>query len=89
MKEGIHPEYVEATISCACGNVVQVRSTVERMRVDICSQCHPFYTGKRQQIVDRGGRIEQFNQRYNLSQQAPEESGESTGPREVEEVSQA
>jgi len=74
VKEGIHPGYKEATISCACGNVVQVRSTIEKMHVDICSKCHPFYTGKRQLVVDRGGRIEQFNRRYNLKQEAPAEA---------------
>ncbi|MEW6755731.1 MAG: 50S ribosomal protein L31 [Candidatus Latescibacterota bacterium] len=68
MKPGIHPEYVDATISCACGNVIQTRGTVARMHVDICSKCHPFYTGKRQQLVDRGGRIEQFHRRYSRRQ---------------------
>lgn len=87
MKDGIHPKYVDAGISCACGNVVQLRSTMEKMHVDICSQCHPFYTGKRQQIVDRGGRIEQFNKRYSLNQEAPAETAEAV--EEVEEVAQA
>lgn len=68
MKDGIHPKYTEATISCACGNVVKTRATIDRMHVDVCSQCHPFYTGKRQLLVDRGGRIEQFKRRYNLEQ---------------------
>jgi len=77
LKGDIHPEYVEAAISCACGNVAKVRSTVEKMHVDICSQCHPFYTGKRQQIVDRGGRIEQFRRRYGLEEEAPAEAEES------------
>ena len=73
MKSGIHPGYIETTISCACGNSAQVRSTVKEMHVDVCSKCHPFYTGKRQLLVDRGGRIEQFNKRYSLSQEAPAE----------------
>ena len=77
MKNGIHPEYVEASISCACGNVVQLQSTLEKMHVDVCSKCHPFYTGKRQQIVDRGGRIEQFNKRYSLNKEAPAEMTEA------------
>ena len=47
MKEGIHPEFVEATVSCACGNVFQVHSTESKLHVDICSKCHPYYTGKR------------------------------------------
>ena len=73
MKDDIHPKYVEATISCACGNVVTLRSTVKQMHVDVCSKCHPFFTGKRQQLVDRGGRIEQFNKRYRMNQEAPTE----------------
>jgi len=71
VKSDIHPKYEEATISCACGNTVKVRSTVKQMHVDVCSQCHPFYTGRRQTLVDRGGRIEQFNKRYRLAQEAP------------------
>lgn len=71
MKSKIHPKYSETTVSCACGNVVTVRSTVKQMHVDVCAQCHPFYTGKRQMLVDRGGRIEQFNRRYRLGQDAP------------------
>ncbi len=72
MKEGIHPEYIESTISCSCGNVVVTRATVASMHVDICSKCHPFFTGKRQQVVDRGGRIEQFNRRYNIEEEKNE-----------------
>ena len=53
MKEGIHPNYVETTITCACGNVIKTRSTKENIRVEICSKCHPFYTGK-QKLVDYG-----------------------------------
>jgi large subunit ribosomal protein L31 len=71
VKEGVHPKYLESTISCACGSVVQIRATVERTHVDICSQCHPFYTGKKQQLVDRGGRIEQFKRRYGVEQDQP------------------
>ena len=60
MKQGIHPEYHEkATITCSCGNVVTVGSTMESMKVDICSNCHPFYTGK-QKLMDKGGRVERF-----------------------------
>jgi len=63
MKEGIHPAYHEAKIVCACGNVVETRSTVENIHVDICAACHPFYTGK-QKLVDTAGRIERFNRKY-------------------------
>ena len=62
MKTDIHPNYVEATIVCSCGNTVQTRSTKEDIHVEICSACHPFYTGK-QKLVDTGGRVERFNRR--------------------------
>ena len=63
MKTGIHPEYFETKIRCACGNEVQTHSTVRDIHVDICSNCHPFYTGK-QKLVDTAGRIEKFNRKY-------------------------
>ncbi len=63
MKEGIHPEYRKATIRCACGNVIETASTVGDIQVEICSACHPFYTGK-QKLVDTGGRVEKFNRRF-------------------------
>lgn len=60
MKQGIHPEYFEkATITCACGNVIEVGSTQAATKVDICSNCHPFYTGK-QKLLDKAGRVERF-----------------------------
>ena len=62
-KEGIHPNYVDATITCACGNVIKTRSTKGDMKVDVCSKCHPFFTGK-QKFVDTAGRIDKFNRRY-------------------------
>ena len=65
MQDSIHPKYVEATISCVCGNVIKIRSTVAKMHVDVCSACHPFYTGE-QRIVDTQGRIERFSRRFNL-----------------------
>lgn len=63
MKKDIHPKYGEATISCACGNVMQTRSTVADMHVNTCSACHPFYTGK-SSLLDSEGRVEMFNRRY-------------------------
>ena len=63
MKEGIHPAYEETTIKCACGNEIKTRSTKKDIRVDICSNCHPFFTG-RQKLVDTGGRVERFNKRF-------------------------
>lgn len=64
MREGIHPNYEETTITCACGNVIKTRSTKKDIKVEICSKCHPFYTGK-QKLVDTGGRVEKFNKRFN------------------------
>jgi large subunit ribosomal protein L31 len=66
MKPGIHPKYVQATVHCACGNTFTVGSTQESLRVDICSKCHPFYTGT-QRIVDTAGRVERFRRRFNLA----------------------
>ena len=65
MKQGIHPEYVDTVVTCTCGNSVHTRSTITsgEMRVDVCSACHPFYTGK-QKRVETGGRIDKFNKRY-------------------------
>lgn len=65
MKPGIHPEYKIATVTCACGNTFVTRSTKEHIQVEICSQCHPFFTGK-QKIVDTGGRVERFLRKYGL-----------------------
>ena len=63
MKDGIHPKLHQATVACACGNEFTTTSTVPEIRVEICSNCHPFYTGK-QKIVDTEGRVEKFYQRY-------------------------
>lgn len=63
MKPDIHPEYKEATVTCACGNKVQTRSCGGNIQVDICANCHPFYTG-RQKFVDTAGRVEKFNRKY-------------------------
>ena len=63
MKPEIHPEYIETTISCACGNTYATRSTVPDLRVAICSKCHPFFTG-RQRLVDTAGRVEKFQRKY-------------------------
>lgn len=64
MKEGIHPDYKQTTITCACGEVIETGSTKENIQVEICSKCHPFFTGK-QKLVDTGGRVEKFNRRFN------------------------
>lgn len=63
MKTGIHPDYKMATVHCSCGNTFETRSTLTELRTELCSQCHPFYTGK-QKMVDTGGRIERFERKY-------------------------
>ncbi len=63
MKADIHPQYVESTVTCSCGQAWHTRSTKPTMRVDICSRCHPFFTGE-QRIVDTAGRVERFRRRY-------------------------
>ena len=63
MKQGIHPELKKSTIKCGCGAVLETVSTVESMHVDICSKCHPFYTGE-ERFVDTEGRVERFNRKY-------------------------
>ncbi|HHX36989.1 MAG TPA: 50S ribosomal protein L31 [Clostridiaceae bacterium] len=62
MKQGIHPEYKKCTVRCACGNTFETRSTVDNINADICSNCHPFFTG-RQKLVDTGGRVDKFKRR--------------------------
>ena len=64
MREGIHPNYYQATVTCNCGNTFVVGSTKENIRVEICSKCHPFFTGK-QKFVDSGGRVDKFKSRLN------------------------
>jgi large subunit ribosomal protein L31 len=63
MKKDIHPKYEEATVHCSCGNTFTTRSTKPELHVELCSQCHPFYTGK-QKLVDSGGRVERFKKRF-------------------------
>ena len=63
MKEKIHPKYEDATITCICGNVIHTRSTVKEMKVNVCSACHPFYTGSTK-YIDSTGRVERFRKRY-------------------------
>ena len=65
MKAGIHPNYEQTTIRCACGAVYNTASTKKNITVEICANCHPFYTGK-QKLVDTSGRVDKFNKRYNI-----------------------
>ena len=65
MKEGIHPNYVDCKVTCACGNEFMTKSVKEEMRLDVCSACHPFFTGQ-QKVINRGGRVEKFKKKFNL-----------------------
>jgi large subunit ribosomal protein L31 len=69
MKQGIHPEYMETKVTCSCGNTFVTRSVKPELHVELCNQCHPFYTGK-QKLVDTGGRVERFQRKYAKRQQA-------------------
>ena len=80
MKSDIHPKYVECTVTCGCGNTFKTRSTRARIAVEICSACHPFYTG-RQKFVDTAGRIEKFNKKfkgYDSGAEKPEAAASET-----------
>jgi large subunit ribosomal protein L31 len=63
MKKELHPEYTDATITCACGEIIKTRSTKKNIRIEICSKCHPFFTGK-QKLIDSAGRVERFQRKY-------------------------
>ena len=78
MKEGIHPEYKQAKIRCICGNSWETCSTVGDISVDICSACHPFFTGK-QKLVDTAGRVERFRRRYAKTEAARQAAAEASG----------
>ena len=73
MKKGIHPEYYRTTVRCACGNEFETGSTVKEINVEICSKCHPFFTGK-QKLVDSAGRVERFRKKYATFNKAQSES---------------
>ncbi|MBI2950802.1 50S ribosomal protein L31 [bacterium] len=78
MKADIHPKYTPTTIRCACGNVTETRSTMADLRVEICSRCHPFYTGK-QKLVDTAGRVERFRRKYGLTETEGVQTAQSRG----------
>ena len=69
MKKNIHPEYVEATVTCACGNTFKTMSTKDTINVEVCSKCHPFYTGK-QNLTSKKGQVEKFNKKYGFDKEA-------------------
>ena len=84
MKKDIHPETKEATIECACGKVFKAESTKEDLEVEICSNCHPFYTGK-EKIVDKMGRVEKFKQKMERAEKEKEEKAERDKKKEEKE----
>jgi large subunit ribosomal protein L31 len=65
VREGIHPKYEKSIIKCACGEIIETKSTKKELHIDICSKCHPFFTGK-QKLIDTGGRIDRFKKKFNL-----------------------
>ncbi len=73
MKEKIHPKYFDTTITCACGNVIKTRSTKKDIRVEICSNCHPFFTG-RQKLLDTAGRVDRYRRKYGLDKNSEKKS---------------
>jgi large subunit ribosomal protein L31 len=73
MKEGIHPKYYDTVIHCACGNEIKTRSTTKDLHVEICSNCHPFFTGK-QKLVDTAGRVEKFRRKYGMIAPQPKDA---------------
>ena len=83
MKTGIHPEYMPTKITCACGRVTETYATVEELHVEICSHCHPFFTG-RQKLVDTAGRVERFRRKYSTGTPMPS----TTAPVETEVVAE-
>ena len=94
MKQGIHPDYVECTVRCTCGNTWTTRSTKSEMTVDLCDKCHPFYTGT-QKLVDTGGRVQRFSNKFGGAaaaqlKKAEQEAGEAEAAAEtVEEAAEA
>lgn len=83
MKTGIHPEYTPTQITCACGRVTETYATVEELHVEICSHCHPFFTGK-QKLVDTAGRVERFRRKYRADSTAPVAEAEAAEPESTE-----
>jgi large subunit ribosomal protein L31 len=85
MKTDIHPDYKETRVVCSCGNTFTTRSVKEELHVELCNQCHPFYTGK-QKLVDTGGRVERFQKKY--AKKAPRSSGSDAGTDNAVEASE-
>ena len=79
MKQGIHPDYIETKVTCSCGNTFTTRSVKAELHVELCNQCHPFYTGK-QKLVDTGGRVERFQKKYANRKPRAAATGETAAP---------
>ena len=79
MKQGIHPEYMETRVTCSCGNTFVTRSVKPELHVELCNQCHPFYTGK-QKLVDTGGRVERFQKKYAAKHRRPQAAAPQEEP---------
>jgi large subunit ribosomal protein L31 len=79
MKQGIHPDYLETKVTCSCGNTFTTRSIKTELHVELCNQCHPFYTGK-QKLVDTGGRVERFQKKYARTGTAPAQAAPAAEP---------
>ena len=87
MKPGIHPPYMECTVTCACGETFKTRSTKPEIKLEICSKCHPFFTGK-QKMVDTEGRVERFIKRYGLDKKYGTVGGKAVDQDKVEEAAE-
>ena len=85
MKQGIHPEYLETKVTCSCGNSFTTRSVKAELHVELCNQCHPFYTGK-QKLVDTGGRVERFQKKYGGRSAARRPDAAAAAPSETPAV---
>ena len=88
MKEGIHPKYVASQVTCVCGSTFVTRSTVGDFKLEICSECHPFFTG-RQKVLDTAGRIDRFNQRFQRSKEIKVAKGQTGGAEQSAEPAAA
>ena len=88
MKREIHPDYIDSRITCACGSIIETRSTVAEIHVEICSSCHPFFTGK-QKLVDTAGRVEKFRAKYGIAGEGEEADAEPEESAEAEVASEA
>jgi large subunit ribosomal protein L31 len=87
MKTGIHPEYMSSKITCACGRVTETYATVEELHVEICSHCHPFFTG-RQKLVDTAGRVERFRRKYSADDSKPSPKPSAAAPAKKDVVAE-